>query len=261
MITPAIRIDDEKWPDWLDAVAATPKIRHVECDAAHFIDNPDFLKSLDRHSLYCSHARDILPPETACFLIASPNDLPYNNLRKSIVHSMMTAENMGVSHFSLQIRLDEPFPDEDNRSRKTATFLRKLLLTPLETPFKLDLQVRFPYQYPLSREWERALDICNMADSKRIGIALQLHSGDFNDTPPAPQDIIGDIFQHLHAVEFHYTPHLGETLFEDELTEWADTLKEKNFDGLIVFCPHLLEDESPLEHCLAIQQGADFFQE
>ena len=174
---------------------------------------------------------------------------------------MMTAENMGVSHFSLQIRLDEPFPDEDNRSRKTATFLRKLLLTPLETPFKLDLQVRFPYQYPLSREWERALDICNMADSKRIGIALQLHSGDFNDTPPAPQDIIGDIFQHLHAVEFHYTPHLGETLFEDELTEWADTLKEKNFDGLIVFCPHLLEDESPLEHCLAIQQGADFFQE
>ena len=172
MITSAIKIDDEQWAEWLDAVAATPKIRHIECDAALFSFSLDFLKSLDRHSLYGAHARDILPPETARFLNESPNDQAFNNLRKSIIHSMLSAENAGVSHFSLQMRLDEPFPDEENRVRKTAAFLRKLLLTPLEKPFKLDLQIRFPYQYPQSKEWERARDICDMADSKRIGLSL-----------------------------------------------------------------------------------------
>jgi len=260
MITTAIRIDDEQWPDWLDAVSATSGIRHIECDAALFSFNLDFLKSLDRHSLYGIHARDILPPETARFLNEAPNDLPYNNLRKSIIHSMQLAENAGVTYFSLQLRLDEPFPDEENRSRKTAAFLRKLLLTPLENPFKLDIQIRFPFQYPLSHEWERAQDICDMAASKRIGLSLQLHSGDFTDAPPAPQDIVSGILPHLHAVEFHYAPHLGESLFEDELAEWADMLKSNNFEGLVVFCPHLTEGENILPHCMAIQQCADFFQ-
>ena len=127
MITSAIKIDDEQWAEWLDAVAATPKIRHIECDAALFSFSLDFLKSLDRHSLYGAHARDILPPETARFLNESPNDQAFNNLRKSIIHSMLSAENAGVSHFSLQMRLDEPFPDEENRVRKTAAFIRKLL--------------------------------------------------------------------------------------------------------------------------------------
>ena len=261
MITSAIKIDDEHWAEWLDAVAATPKIRHIECDAALFSFSLDFLKSLDRHSLYGAHARDILPPETAKFLNESPNDLAYNNLRKSIIHSMQSAENAGVSHFSLQMRLDEPFPDEENRIRKTAAFLRKLILAPLEKPFKLDLQIRFPFQYPQSKEWERAIDICNMADSKRIGLSLQLHSGDFDDSPPPPQEIVTDILPHLHAVEFHYAPHLGESLFEDELTEWADLLKANNFDGLVVFGPHLNPDDDILNHCLSLQPCADFFQE
>ena len=261
MITSAIKIDDEQWAEWLDAVAATPKIRHIECDAALFSFSLDFLKSLDRHSLYGAHARDILPPETARFLNESPNDQAFNNLRKSIIHSMLSAENAGVSHFSLQMWLDEPFPDEENRIRRTAAFLRKLLLTPLEKPFKLDLQIRFPYQYPQSKEWERARDICDMADSKRIGLSLQLHSGDFQDTPPAPQEIVADILPHLHVVEFHYNPSLGESLFEDELTEWADLLKANAFDGLVVFCPHLNKDEDILRHCLMLQSCADFFQE
>ncbi len=261
MITSAIKIDDEHWAEWLDAVAATPKIRHIECDAALFSFSLDFLKSLDRHSLYGAHARDILPPETAKFLNESPNDLAYNNLRKSIIHSMLSAENAGVSHFSLQMRLDEPFPDEENRIRKTAAFLRKLILAPLEKPFKLDLQIRFPFQYPQSKEWERAIDICNMADSKRIGLSLQLHSGDFDDAPPSPQEIVTDILPHLHTVEFHYAPHLGESLFEDELTEWADLLKANNFDGLVVFGPHLNPDDDILNHCLSLQPCADFFQE
>ena len=88
MITSAIKIDDEQWAEWLDAVAATPKIRHIECDAALFSFSLDFLKSLDRHSLYGAHARDILPPETARFLNESPNDQAFNNLRKSIIHSI-----------------------------------------------------------------------------------------------------------------------------------------------------------------------------
>ena len=261
MITSAIKIDDEHWAEWLDAVAATPKIRHIECDAALFSFSLDFLKSLDRHSLYGAHARDILPPETAKFLNESPNDLAYNNLRKSIIHSMLSAESAGVSHFSLQMRLDEPFPDEENRIRKTAAFLRKLILAPLEKPFKLDLQIRFPLQYPQSEEWERAIDICNMADSKRIGLSFQLHSGDFDNTPPSPQEIVNDILPHLHAVEFHYAPHLGESLFEDELAEWADLLKANNFDGLVVFGPHLNPDDDILNHCLSLQPCADFFQE
>ena len=125
----------------------------------------------------------------------------------------------------------------------------------------IDLQIRFPFQYPLSQEWKRAIDICDMADSKRIGLSLQLHSGDFDDTPPAPQDIVEDILPHLHVVEFHYTPSLGESLFEDELTEWADLLKANAFDGLVVFCPHLRPDENILQHCMALQACADFFLE
>ncbi len=261
MITSAIKIDDEHWAEWLDAVAATPKIRHIECDAALFSFSLDFLKSLDRHSLYGAHARDILPPETARFLNESPNDLAYNNLRKSIIHSMLSAENAGVSHFSLQMRLDEPFPDEENRIRKTAAFLRKLLLTPLEKPFKLDLQIRFPFQYPQSKEWERAIDTCNMAASKGTGPSLQLHSGHFDDTPPAPQEIVADILPLLHTVEFHYAPHLGESLFEDELAEWADLLKTNNFDGFVIFCPHLRPDENIYQHCMALQPCVDIFQE
>ena len=100
-----------------------------------------------------------------------------------------------------------------------------------------------------------------MADSKRIGLSLQLHSGDFQDTPPAPQEIVEGILPHLHVVEFHYTPSLGESLFEDELDEWADLLKANAFDGLVVFCPHLRPEENILQHCMAIQACADFFQE
>ena len=80
-------------------------------------------------------------------------------------------------------------------------------------------------------------------------------------TPPAPQEIVKDILPHLHVVEFHYTPSLGESLFEDELTEWADLLKANAFDGLVVFCPHLRPDENILQHCMALQACADFFLE
>ena len=258
MITTAIKIDDRNWAAWLDAIALNHHIHDIECDAALF-SSPQFVKSLDRHSLYCRHARDILPPETARYLNTAPNDAPFNELRKSVIATMMTAEEAGASHFSLQLRLDEPFPCEENRARKTATFLRKLLMTPLEKPFKLDIQIRFPYQYPMSREWERAIAICDTADSKRIGLSLQIYSGDFDDTPPAPNDIIHDIAEHLHAIEFHYIPHLGETLFEDELEEWADTLKTNDFDGLVVFCPHLSDEEEIAPRCLEIQQCMEFF--
>lgn len=258
MITTAIRIDDLRWQEWLEPVAATTRLRNIECDATLFTNEPNFSKSLAKAGIACVHARDILPPETASFLANADDDKDFNDLKKSLVNSMLAAEAEQTTHFSLQLRLDDPQPDNEARIRKNAAFLKKILLVPLENPFRLDIQIRAPWHFPKSNEWSRAIQICKTADSRRIGLNLQFHPNEY-DEQPDPNQLLDEAAPFLHAIAFHYAPRLGDTLFDDELADWAEALKQRKFNGIVAFCPHATKDEDLVQICNTATNWSDFF--
>lgn len=258
MIKCAIRISDHTWQDWLEPVAATKRLRAIECDAGLFA-SPHFPTMLNQHGIRCLHARDILPGDTAAFLSESVTEDNLLVLRRNLFGIMIAATATDTEVFSLQLRLDRIAPEQSAQHiERHAQLLQPLLTAPLDNPYQLAIQVSQPRPYPQSREWDYALAICQQTKSPRIGIAMHFYPDDFAGQGEI-KALLDNSFEQLRVICFHYNPRLGETLFDDEQLAWSDELKTRGYQGLVIFCPETDSRSNVTGVCEDAQSWADFY--
>lgn len=258
MITCAIRINDNSWQDWLEPVAATKRLNAIECDAGHFA-SPQFPLLLNKHGVRCPHARDILPHDIAAFLSEAASDENLVVLRRNLFGMMISAAATDTHFFSLQLRLDRIVPDQAAQClQRYAKLLQSLLSAPMDTPYNLAIQVGQPRPFPQSHEWDYALQLCQLTKSERIGIAMHFYPDDFADQGDLGA-LLDSCRKQLKIVCFHYNPLLGETLFDEEQSTWADELKKRQFNGLVVFCPETNSQSNLQGICEDALSWADFY--
>lgn len=260
MINCAIRINDSLWQDWLPALAGCQRLDGFECDAGNF-NCQSFVNTVTRLNLHCLHARDLLPGDSATILTHAAEHDAMGALRRNIFDAMVYAAPAETAVFSLQLRLDRGAEsDFPAQSLRLASFLQSLLDAPLDTPYAIAIQVRQPPPFPKSLEWQRALAICALANSSRIGLCLHFHPEDFiGASEPTPAKLLAECADKLHAICFHYNPLAGETLFDDEQQEWAALLLQQNYHGLVIFCPEVNASSNPAALCENAESWADFY--
>jgi hypothetical protein len=260
MINCAIRIDDSRWQDWLPALTASQRLDGFECDAGNF-NSQAFVSAVTKHNLHCLHARDLLPGDSVAILTHAVEHDAMGALRRNIFDAMVYAAPAETAVFSLQLRLDRcAEADFPAQSLRLASFLQSLLDAPLDTPYAIAIQVRQPPPFPQSLEWQRAIDICGIANSNRIGLCLHFHPDDFTAAPRlSPAQILAECADKLRAICFHYNPLAGETLFDDEQQEWAALLLQQHYNGLVTFCPEVNASTNPADLCEDAESWADFY--
>ncbi|HOG49764.1 MAG TPA: hypothetical protein PKY10_04185, partial [Lentisphaeria bacterium] len=240
--------------------AASQRLDGFECDAGNF-NSQAFVSAVTKHNLHCLHARDLLPGDSAAILTHAVEHDAMGALRRNIFDAMVYAAPAETAVFSLQLRLDRSAEaDFPAQSLRLASFLQSLLDAPLDTPYAIAIQVRQPPPFPKSLEWQRAIDICGIANSNRIGLCLHFHPDDFTAAPElTPAKLLAECVDKLHAICFHYNPMAGETLFDDEQQEWAALLLQQNYNGLVTFCPEVNASSNPAALCEDAESWADFY--
>lgn len=259
MITCAIKLPEHDINSWLPAIAHTQRINAIETTADNLTNQQGFTDLLSRYGLKCPCAKDLLQPEISEYLIAANSKQHFNDLKNSLFNTMLCAEAMDTSLFTLSFKLDRcEFDSLEAHAAAHADFIKNLLKAPLEKRFSVAIQVRLPLPFPASREWTQALAICDAAHSKRVGLYVHFFPDEYAETKTIA-DFFTDCPKLPKAICFHYDTRIGETLFDDEQAEWAQRLKERDYDGLVVFAPQTNEGANCEKICETILSWADFY--
>ena len=173
-----------------------------------------------------------------------------------------------ATNFTIPFRLDRiQEQDWPERSQRLLDILLTLLSSPMPHDFSLQLPVQLPRPFPKSVELERALELCDRTSSNpkerwdesygisemppllaksSLSLCVHVHPDDnsmldaFASTLP---------FESVSSIVFHYDIAASETLFDDELLQWADFLKSNSYNGNVIFNPVSCPDARIKEIC------------
>ncbi len=255
----AIQLPEPFWQTAIPILSETFPSRLVAC-SADALQEADVARALSKEQLQCALIRGILPDDVALYLSESPAAAALKTLRENLLSAMVYASPLNPACFSLQLRLDRIQDDHaPERLQQLALFLKSLLTAPLDTEYDVALSIRYPYAFPKSMEWERALDICRRARHPHIGLCLHYHPNDMEDAPQL-DSLLHPLAEHLRCLCFHYAPMQGETLFDDELEAWSQCLRDLNYHGQIVFCPEINDHSDFRTLCADAAAWARYFQ-
>ncbi len=271
MIKTGIFADSARLNAWIDAFKAQNVISGLACQAEVFEDQ-GMARKLMCDSIPCMHVDELISGDAlSVFKIAE--DTGATKAMLANVFRLMNGafHSSGVHSFSLPLGLDriEEADWPDFRER-VAGLLSKLLAAPMPHDFTLELPVHFPRPFPASRELERALELCGMANcmpgekwDESYGIAempplvnvvheprlaLAVHMRPDDGVMPdlfEEHDILGSV----NSLSFHYDVEAGETLFDDEQAMWATNLGGLSYAGSVVFRPLSCPDGRIMEIC------------
>lgn len=248
MITPALRIPDADWAEWLDAVAETAHLRSVELSASLLAEDAAACERVRHYGLAIGHACHLLPPDVSRYLFETPL-ATRDDIVKHLRQVLKKCSDMGAGAVSIEVgleRIHEPTFEDDVKAR--AALVHELLGSPEVPGPPLCLHVRHPPSFPGSREWGHAANLIHETDEPRLRLALNLFPHEL------PQETAVDQFvrsccRQLAVVRFHYEPSLGEELDPRVQEAWGHSLRWHGFKGVVVFCPHLTGNHAIGEIC------------
>ena len=258
MITCCVSASEDHWQDWLDAVGNLRRVRDVALPVSLLVTEPAIRTRAERLGLTVSHAQDLLPADVARYLSESPargrKDV-LSRLKDMLVQCR--AAGARVVGFELGLdRIREAAFAQDLTDR--VKLLRALMPVADSQKVTLCVQVRYPREFPHSKQWEYAGNLVHevMHPCCRLGISM------VPAELPADFDI-GSFVRlysfNLGALRFHYSPAMGETLGRESQARWAEALRRHGFKGLVVFCPKVKEPEGIPEASAAIDAWAEAY--
>lgn len=277
-IKTALAIPTDNWHLWLDAILDAIKARGgldgIAADTGLFT-NHEFREALAEREINCIHADNLIPGDATAAFYTAANKHALDSLFKSLLHTMQTASEIANTDcFSLNLRTDR-IPEEQFSAFKSKIIpcLSRLLSAPLGRDFTIMLPVNCPKPFPSSREKERTFIICtavNAAPRERWepnlytmnagtpSLAILAHVFPEDGASPAlfPDD--ADITP-LREIRFHYDVAAGDTLFDDEQTQWAARLDEAGFTGNVVFHPSNCPQSRITEICDDVAAWANMY--
>ena len=236
----------------------TQRLKNVELDAG-LLANSHVTEALVSHGISCLVAQDIVLPQTARYITDGVNGVTFEDIRDAVSNVMLCSEAVNGECFTVQMLLDRVADsDEQMFIERNAAFLQQLTEAPLEKSYSIAIQVRQPKPTPMSREWERAVRICEAVDSQRVGLYVHFHPDEWVESASMAQ-FIETCYPHLKGLCFHYDLRAGETLFDDEQAECARRLKLLDYDGIVVFAPTLSPMADLKSICQTAVSWADFY--
>ena len=242
----------------MEPVAETQRLKNVEMDAG-LLSDQSVTEALARHGISCLVAQDIVLPQTVRFITDGAKGSSYDDIKDAVTNVMLCAELANAECFTVQMLLDrEVDSDEQAFVERNAAFLQQLTEAPLEKRYSIAIQVRQPKPTPMSKEWERAVRICEAVESDRVGLYIHFHPDEWVETGSMAQ-FIESCYPHLKGLCFHYDLRAGETLFDDEQAECARRLKLLDYDGIVVFAPTLSPMADLKSICQTAVSWADFY--
>lgn len=253
MIKCALKLPDENWLKWLDPIQRVRRILHIETDAVT-VTVPENVELIEKHGLDCLCVRDIITPELADFIVNRETNA-FDDIKNKLFNAMLCAESAATELFTMQLRLDA---NSNYNPEKCLNLIHKLLDAPMETRPAIALQARQPEPFPASREWDRTTELCSLANSNNVGIYVHFHPDDYAETATIKQ-FIDENINVTKAICFHYDTRIGQTLFDDEQAEWAERLKDANYNGIVLFAPRAKDTDSLYHICRKIVSWMDLY--
>ena len=249
MFETAIAIPQGQLKNYLDTIEIFPQITAVACDASIYEDEATTAEMSSRQ-LHCPMVMNLLPEDAVTAFQTAESIHSVNLMIKNIKTVMNTAASQnGTRFFTVPIRLDRISNDDWNDQLELlVSYMTRILIDAMPYEFSCLIPVRFPKAFPTSNELARAKAICQAVneqiDIKRglsnfkatMGICAIIYP---DEKMQNGQRVCPENFQldDVRAIMFNYSPAAGETLFDDEQTQWADFLKAANFDGVVLFNP------------------------
>ena len=265
MIQTALAIPGDKLGLFLETLQLFPQLDAIACETTLF-ETPESCRALAASGLRCPLVTELLPNDALSAISTAESAHAVNLLYKNLFTTMtLAAGQNGTSLFSIPLRLDRIADDAwDDALDGMMPYLDRLLSAPMQNPFSCLVPVRFPKAFPTSNELERALTVCETANSayhaRRPMSTIEAGMKLCAIIHPDEKDADGvritpdtfsrkELLRQVAAIMFNYAPAAGETLFDDEQMQWADFLKENDWDGTVVFNPVSFQQDSLEEIC------------
>ncbi len=249
----AIVIPQGQLRNYLDTIEIFPQISAVSCDASIYEDEAT-TATMSSRQLHCPIVMNLLPEDAVTAFQTAESIHSVNLLIKNIKNVMNTAAAQnGTRFFTIPIRLDRISNDDwDEQLDLLVSYMTRILIDVMPYEFSCLIPVRFPKAFPTSCELERAKAVCQAVNEQinikrglsnfkaTMGICAIVYP---DEKQSNGQRITPETFQQdnlladIGAIMFNYSPAAGETLFDDEQTQWADFLKDASFDGVVLFNP------------------------
>ena len=268
MISTGLFIDSERADSWLDAFQSQRLMTGISCKP-ELIAQKKLAERLAGAGVKCILLQETSSEDTESLYELAETANGIKPLHAGIYNTMNTAFKFAATtNFTFPFRLDR-FSESDwpEHSQRLLDILVTLLAAPMPQDFSLQIPVQLPRPFPKSMELERAIELCDRASSNpkerwdesygisemppllaksSLSLCVHIHPDDnsmldtFSSSLP---------FESVSSVVFHYDIAASETLFDDELLQWADYLKSNSFNGNLIFNPVSCPDSRINEIC------------
>ena len=268
MINTGLFIDTERGNAWLDAFQKQRILTGISCKPELFVQKT-IAERIAASNIQCVLLQEITSEDTEALFALADTTNGGKALHAGVYKTMHTAfKYAAAANFTVPFRLDGiPENEWDERSAKILDILVTMLSAPMPHDFSLQLPVQLPRPFPKSAELERALELLEKASS--VPQERWDDSFGISEMPPLLSKSSLSLCVHVHpddnsmldafassfpmesvgSVIFHYDIAAAETLFDDELLQWADFLKSKSFNGNVIFNPVSCPDARIPEIC------------
>jgi hypothetical protein len=253
MIQVAVRVLDEGWDRWLDAVGETSYIRELEVSASVLASAPGLRSRMERAGLTVCHVRDLLPPDVARYLFESPLRASESALAH-LRDMLRLAHEAGAASMSMDLglgRIQKESYESDLAARMA--LVRELLKAMPSVEARFCIPVRHPPGSPASSEWPRAANLIYEVANPACRMLVNVFPSELPDDFDVAAFVRGCHLQ-IAAVRFHYEPALGEDLVVEQQQAWAHALHWHGFGGVVAFCPRVLDPEASRLVCRRLDE-------
>jgi len=236
MIPCAVSIPETNLDEWLETVADTARIRHIELPAVRLRAPDNAMAWAEQLGLRLLHARELLPANLAPYVAEQPLR-DREDLRNCLQQALEQCRDAGGAYASLDVGLDR-MPDAAAADGLTARvrLLRALLPVAEHGRVTLGVQVRVPPPFPGSRAWHHAANLVHEVMHPRCRLTLDLVPAEF-DTDFDVAAFVRRCCFTAGLLRFHYRPDLGEEPAPARHRLWAAALVRHGFRGGVVFVP------------------------
>ena len=268
MISTGLFIDSERADAWLNAFQSQRLMTGISCKP-ELIAQKKLAERLAGAGVKCILLQETSSEDTESLYELAETANGIKPLHAGIYNTMNTAFKFAATtNFTFPFRLDR-FSESDwpEHSQRLLDILVTLLAASMPQDFSLQIPVQLPRPFPKSMELERAIELCDRASSNpkerwdesygisemppllaksSLSLCVHIHPDDnsmldtFSSSLP---------FESVSSVVFHYDIAASETLFDDELLQWADYLKSNSFNGNLIFNPVSCPDSRINEIC------------
>ena len=260
MTTTALSIPDSNWNMWVEAVADTRYIRHLEVPAELVLSGDAALSETAAQSgLRVSFVRDLVAPEAARNATELA-DAPRHELIGNLCSRIKCAGDYGVSLGTLDVGVGNiPAENPEKELARRVQFLRRLMPAAAEAEVTIALPARYPPAYPGARQWENVGNIIHEVMHPECKFAVDVFPAELPPDFDIPQFLRQCGYQ-MGVVRFNYEPLLGEGFEPGQDELWARALQRHAFRGGVVFRPRNVESEEAVKRvCTTADRWANTF--